>query len=326
MHPSLGNLDSLQYLYLDNNPLGGSIPSSLEDLGNLLIMDLTNTGLSGSIPLTGAGFTPNYIMVGANKFTFSDLLPVAHHIDYSFSYYRPQDLVDVVRSFSKEQGQTHVFTTQIDRNTNPASEFQWFKDSVAITSRDTSSHTLTLTNLSASDSGSYYYKIWNVDLPSLELSSRPQTLHIGDGSGSGGGDYSYCLEYGYGENTDSPFYLAYSYANYLAICEADDLAKKSDLLVLAKKKLENQWLDTYYQTLEFSCLENVTEAFTYTYTPREYHYTLYYYDQSGQLVKTVPPNGVHPLAADQVDDVIIEGEKVVPGHTLPSFYRYDSRN
>ncbi|SHM88308.1 hypothetical protein SAMN04488057_104214 [Cyclobacterium lianum] len=73
-------------------------------------------------------------------------------------------------------------------------------------------------------------------------------------------------------------------------------------------------------------MENVTEAFTYTYTPREYHYTLYYYDQSGQLVKTVPPKGVHPLASDQVDRVINQGTEVNPAHTLPSYYRYDSRN
>ncbi|WP_423735448.1 RHS repeat-associated core domain-containing protein [Chitinophaga caseinilytica] len=30
-------------------------------------------------------------------------------------------------------------------------------------------------------------------------------------------------------------------------------------------------------------------------TPQEYHYTLYYYDQAGNLVRTVPPEGVSPL-------------------------------
>jgi RHS repeat-associated protein len=33
---------------------------------------------------------------------------------------------------------------------------------------------------------------------------------------------------------------------------------------------------------------------------KEYHYTLYYYDQSGLLVKTVPPEGVEYLTADQL--------------------------
>lgn len=31
------------------------------------------------------------------------------------------------------------------------------------------------------------------------------------------------------------------------------------------------------------------------YNLHEYHYTLYYYDQAGNLIKTVPPEGVNPL-------------------------------
>jgi len=30
------------------------------------------------------------------------------------------------------------------------------------------------------------------------------------------------------------------------------------------------------------------------HAPNEYHYTLYYYDQAGNLVKTIPPVGVRP--------------------------------
>lgn len=36
------------------------------------------------------------------------------------------------------------------------------------------------------------------------------------------------------------------------------------------------------------------ETFKVTYNNKEYHYTLYYYDQAGSLVKTVPPKGVRP--------------------------------
>ncbi len=43
------------------------------------------------------------------------------------------------------------------------------------------------------------------------------------------------------------------------------------------------------------CLEAYRyESFTVTHPEREYHYTLYYYDQvAGNLVRTVPPAGVH---------------------------------
>ena len=36
------------------------------------------------------------------------------------------------------------------------------------------------------------------------------------------------------------------------------------------------------------------EVFYATYHPSEYHYTLYYYDQAGNLLKTLPPDGVIP--------------------------------
>lgn len=45
------------------------------------------------------------------------------------------------------------------------------------------------------------------------------------------------------------------------------------------------------------CLSNQASA-TIQGTQYQYHYTLYYYDQAGNLVKTVPPEGVH-LLSDQ---------------------------
>ncbi|HEU4717042.1 MAG TPA: hypothetical protein VFU15_04385, partial [Bacteroidia bacterium] len=49
------------------------------------------------------------------------------------------------------------------------------------------------------------------------------------------------------------------------------------------------------------CMQAV-ENFTDTYTEKEYHFTLYYYDQAGNLVKTVPPEGVEPLDIDSSGD------------------------
>jgi YD repeat-containing protein len=57
----------------------------------------------------------------------------------------------------------------------------------------------------------------------------------------------------------------------------DSLIAKFDSLYLAK------------------CLEaKYTEQFYVEYKPKEYHYTLYYYDQAGNLVKTLPPAAVKP--------------------------------
>jgi RHS repeat-associated protein len=50
------------------------------------------------------------------------------------------------------------------------------------------------------------------------------------------------------------------------------------------------------------CLSNQASARLRGYR-QEYHYTLYYYDQSGLLVKTIPPEGVRLLTEEEIDEV-----------------------
>lgn len=79
------------------------------------------------------------------------------------------------------------------------------------------------------------------------------------------------------------------------------------------------------------------ETFKINYQSQEYHYTLYYYDQAGNLVKTVPPAGVHKLDATQVADVkqkridiatngYTATNQLKPAHTLTTNYRYNTLN
>ena len=71
------------------------------------------------------------------------------------------------------------------------------------------------------------------------------------------------------------------------------------------------------------------EDFTYEYTPTEYHYTLYYYDQAGSLVQTVPPKGVVPL---DLNTTFIKNHLQNPvaypmpatEHVLKTRYQYNS--
>ena len=46
----IGSIDSLKYLYLDNNQLSGEIPQSIGDLEILRRLYLYNNNLSGQIP------------------------------------------------------------------------------------------------------------------------------------------------------------------------------------------------------------------------------------------------------------------------------------
>jgi RHS repeat-associated protein len=60
----------------------------------------------------------------------------------------------------------------------------------------------------------------------------------------------------------------------------------------------------------------------------EYHYTLYYYDQSSNLVKTIPPQGVDMLTTDQINALQANrvNSTIVPFHTLATTYEYNSFN
>jgi RHS repeat-associated protein len=76
------------------------------------------------------------------------------------------------------------------------------------------------------------------------------------------------------------------------------------------------------------------ETFVMKYTDRQYHYTLYYYDQAGNLSATVPPAGVKALPADSTALVhtrrklesVSAQVPVFPGHTFVTAYRYNTLN
>ncbi len=96
----------------------------------------------------------------------------------------------------------------------------------------------------------------------------------------------------------------------------------------------NVYLQSQYEnfdsTYKAKCLSAANlEIFTVRSQVAEYHYTLYYYDQAGNLVKTVPPAGVHPDFSDNFYNAV-EAAKldvtmvVVPAHTLPTQYRYNT--
>ncbi|MFH1320488.1 MAG: RHS repeat-associated core domain-containing protein, partial [Bacteroidota bacterium] len=94
-----------------------------------------------------------------------------------------------------------------------------------------------------------------------------------------------------------------------------------------------QYIDSlkqdFYRRYKEKCLD-VKEMLTMRYVLNEYQYTLYYYDQAGNLVRTVPPKGVNHFT----DSIIIaavqqereNGNVLVPVHQMISEYRYNSLN
>jgi photosystem II stability/assembly factor-like uncharacterized protein len=95
--------------------------------------------------------------------------------------------------------------------------------------------------------------------------------------------------------------------------------------------LMNDAAETYRQ----HCISSLEESFSTKYDDKEYHFTLYYYDQAGNLIRTVPPEGVQLLPVtsntDEVEQKIIAdrtfGTKTIfTFHNLATTYEYNSLN
>jgi RHS repeat-associated protein len=75
------------------------------------------------------------------------------------------------------------------------------------------------------------------------------------------------------------------------------------------------------------------ESFTVSHKSTEYHYTLYYYDQAGNLIRTIPPSGVDlskfgwlQAWSDSVRNYRNTNRVLTPNHYLQTNYRYNTLN
>ncbi len=93
-----------------------------------------------------------------------------------------------------------------------------------------------------------------------------------------------------------------------------------------------------------NAVENAVENFDMVYYDKEYQYTLYYYDQAGNLKQTVPPEGVDRFTEIELntenngatlqdkinvyrnDNTPVENTGLLPDHTYKTYYKYNSLN
>jgi RHS repeat-associated protein len=137
-------------------------------------------------------------------------------------------------------------------------------------------------------------------------------------------DYDIEAEYDFKEYEVEPFDPCYDFLYEQA-------------LISAKAQYEN-YMDSVYayyvETYNENCMQ-FNESMNYTYDDKQYHYTLYYYDQAGNLTKTVPPAGVLELPITSFSDPLSEqieadrhqnAKTVLTQHQLQTRYEYNSLN
>lgn len=111
-----------------------------------------------------------------------------------------------------------------------------------------------------------------------------------------------------------------------------------EVAAMNSEMLYTQYIDSvtgdFINKYRENCMQ-VSESFEDYYPNMEYHNTLYYYDQAGNLVKTVPPEGVEPLPITSVNDPLsiqisqdrtASTQTVFTYHRMASRYEYNSLN
>ncbi|PIQ16874.1 MAG: hypothetical protein COW66_14030, partial [Flavobacteriaceae bacterium CG18_big_fil_WC_8_21_14_2_50_34_36] len=118
-----------------------------------------------------------------------------------------------------------------------------------------------------------------------------------------------------------------------------------ELELIISETYEQDAIDNYINTLveKFkrdyinTAMGEVIETLDMTYYDKEYQYTLYYYDQGGNLIQTVAPEGVNRLDItdanlnDQINQHRDDGQpteilNLRPDHSFKTQYKYNSLN
>ncbi len=103
-----------------------------------------------------------------------------------------------------------------------------------------------------------------------------------------------------------------------AYVEATILAEEAyaelyaDMITLLKEKVD--------------CMSDIVEQYRMDYTIKDYEYTLFYYDQVGNIVSTVSPEGVDILDGTAFDGMGNWNGTTNPDHRLQTLYAYNGAN
>ncbi|MDI1233816.1 MAG: YCF48-related protein, partial [bacterium] len=118
-----------------------------------------------------------------------------------------------------------------------------------------------------------------------------------------------------------------------------EIFKANQAIYNAKKRYDDQirtFTTDFRQAYYAKCL-SLVENFTATVPIKDYHYTLYYYDQAGSLVATVPPEGVKIIDLAATLNSVTNGARIKSdrankiktlwnNHYLKTTYEYNSLN
>jgi RHS repeat-associated protein len=129
-----------------------------------------------------------------------------------------------------------------------------------------------------------------------------------------------------------PLYTSYVEESELSSCLENTLDIIQNIAQEKSEALTKEVLNKFKKDYTEQCIVENVDQFETTYDLNEYHYTLYYFDQAGNLMKTIPPHGIVPLEATEIPAVHQHriGTPNVPfvntNHVMPNNYKYNGNN
>jgi Leucine-rich repeat (LRR) protein len=154
---------------LEDNNLVGAIPSPLNTLTDLTLINLSRNKITALPTLTGLSVLTTFNVV-QNQLQFGSLEP---NIALGGFVYAPQDSLDATVSVLREIGTSQTFNVAVSGTAN---SYTWKKDNAVLPAQ--AANTLTLSNLSLLDDGVYRLEATNSTVPGLTLYSRKKIIRM----------------------------------------------------------------------------------------------------------------------------------------------------
>jgi hypothetical protein len=167
------DLRQIHRIYLHENNLSGTVPSSITRIDSLTSFWISNNSFDVLPDLTPLDKWPDIpeegLLLQNNKFTFEDLYPSASRLSSITSrQYHPQAKIFKDNVIQVTTGQPISLDIQVDKNV-PGITYQWYRNGMLMYT--SSEPVLSLSNVQLTDAGAWWCEIKQSDLPELTLLS-----------------------------------------------------------------------------------------------------------------------------------------------------------
>ncbi|BDD12887.1 hypothetical protein FUAX_53190 (plasmid) [Fulvitalea axinellae] len=309
------NLPRVQCLNLSHNNLAYPFPDDFLDTENTDPL-FSNCGLS----------------IEHNMLTFKHIVPLLRQYGDLYKItYSPQRTLKLGKPNSKVGTNQEIkFSTDVDGDFEGC-EYEWVKIVNGRPIRVSTEKEFSIPSAKASDAGQYRLFIRHKDAPDLVLETEPFNISVDpEPVNPPVLDKNICLRYA-GLKRLGP--TGGDIADHIRARCIDNINKDiDDEFEKKKKEVADKLLAEWLENNRLELLGWVDRSVTFKYTDQEYHRTLYYYDQAGNLTRTVPPEGFSTVNSGTggQKDVPDHGAEVSDGNPragrLTTDYKYNSLN